>query len=47
MLTKSLKDSFFSGEGFIVRFTGPGKLIYQTRARPSVGMIRGLLQTVT
>ena len=47
VLTKSLKDSFFSGEGFIVRFTGPGRLIYQTRARPSIGMIRGLLQTVT
>lgn len=47
VLTKSLKDSFFSGEGFVVRFTGPGKLIYQTRARPSVGMIRGLFQTIT
>ena len=47
VLTKSLKDSFFSGEGFVVRFTGPGKLIYQTRARPSVGMIRGLFQAIT
>ena len=47
VLTKSLKDSFFSGEGFIVRFTGPGKLIYQTRARPSAGMIRGLFQMIT
>ena len=47
VITKSLKDSFFSGEGFIVRFTGPGNLIYQTRARPSVGMIRGLFQAIT
>lgn len=47
VLTKSLKDSFLSGEGFIVRFTGPGNLIYQTRARPSVGMIRGLFQAIT
>ena len=47
VLTKSLKDSFFSGEGFVVRFTGPGKLLYQTRARPSVGMIRGLFQAIT
>jgi uncharacterized protein (TIGR00266 family) len=47
VLTKSLKDSFLSGEGFIVRFTGPGNLIYQTRARPSVGMIRGLFQVFT
>ncbi|MSR48310.1 MAG: TIGR00266 family protein [Planctomycetes bacterium] len=44
VLTKSLKASLFSGEGFTVRFTGPGKLLYQTRARPSVGWIRGLLQ---
>jgi len=47
VLTKSLKDSFFSGEGFVVRFTGPGKVIYQTRARPSIGLIRGLFQTIT
>ena len=47
VLTKSLRDSFFSGEGFVVRFTGPGKVIYQTRARPSTGLIRGLLQTLT
>jgi uncharacterized protein (TIGR00266 family) len=47
VLTKSLKDSLFSGEGFVVRFTGPGKLIYQTRARPSIGLIRGLFQTIT
>mgnify|MGYP001168764823 CR=1 FL=1 len=47
VLTKSLKDSFFSGEGFVVRFTGPGKVIYQTRARPSMGLIRGFIQTIT
>lgn len=47
VLTKSIKDSFLSGEGFVVRFTGPGKVIYQTRARPSLGLIRGFLQTLT
>jgi len=47
MLTKSLKSSFFSGEGFTVRFNGPGRLIWQTRARPTIGWLRGLLQTVT
>lgn len=47
VLTKSLRDSFFSGEGFVVRFTGPGKVVYQTRARPSTGLIRGLVQTLT
>ncbi|MSU22147.1 MAG: TIGR00266 family protein, partial [Pedosphaera sp.] len=47
VLTRSVKDSFFSGEGFVVRFTGPGKVIYQTRARPSAGLIRGLIQSIT
>lgn len=47
VLTKSLKDSFFSGEGFVVRFTGPGKVVYQTRARPSMGLLRGFIQTIT
>jgi uncharacterized protein (TIGR00266 family) len=47
VLTRSLKDSFFSGEGFVVRFTGPGKVIYQTRSRPSAGMLRTVIQSVT
>jgi uncharacterized protein (TIGR00266 family) len=47
VLTKSVKDSFFSGEGFVVRFTGPGKVVYQTRARPSMGLIRGFIQSMT
>ncbi|MBK8094995.1 MAG: TIGR00266 family protein [Verrucomicrobiaceae bacterium] len=47
VLTKSIKDSLFSGEGFVVRFTGPGKVVYQTRARPSMGLIRGFIQSVT
>jgi uncharacterized protein (TIGR00266 family) len=33
--TDSVKDSFFSGEGLINKFTGPGKLFYQTRGKPS------------
>lgn len=43
VLTKSTKDSFLSGEGFVVRFTGPGKILYQTRTRPSTGLLRGLV----
>lgn len=43
VLTKSTKDSFLSGEGFVVRFTGPGKILYQTRTRPSIGLLRGLI----
>ena len=46
LLAASLKDSLFSGEGFVVRFTGPGRVLYQTRARPSTGMLRGLFQTL-
>ena len=47
VLTRSLKDSLFSGEGFVVRFTGPGKVIFETRARPSLGLIRGFVQSMT
>lgn len=46
VLAASLKDSLLSGEGFVVRFNGPGRVLYQTRARPSTGMLRGLFQTL-
>jgi uncharacterized protein (TIGR00266 family) len=46
VLAGSLKDSFLSGEGFVVRFTGPGRVLYQTRARPSLGLLRGLFQSL-
>ena len=46
VLSGSLRDSLLSGEGFVVRFTGPGTVLHQTRARPSLGLFRGLLQTV-
>jgi uncharacterized protein (TIGR00266 family) len=42
-LTKSIKHAYFSGEGFVMRFTGPGKILFQTRARPSTGFIRTML----
>lgn len=45
-LTGSLKHSFLSGEGLVNRFEGPGSVIYQTRGRPSSGLLRGLLQTI-
>ncbi len=32
--TESVKDAIFSGEGLVNRFTGPGKLFYQTRGKP-------------
>ena len=33
--TESMKDSLMSGEGLVNRYTGPGTLYYQTRAKPS------------
>lgn len=45
--SKRLSDSLMSGEGFINRFTGPGKLIYQTRAKPRFSFIGQLLGAVT
>jgi uncharacterized protein (TIGR00266 family) len=42
-LTKSLKHAYFSGEGFVMRFTGPGKILFQTRARQSTGFFRSML----
>lgn len=45
ILARSTKDSLFSGEGFVVRFTGPGTILYQTRARPSAGLLRTLFQS--
>jgi uncharacterized protein (TIGR00266 family) len=42
-LTKSLRHAYFSGEGFVIRFTGPGKVLYQTRSRPNGGFLRSML----
>ena len=46
-VASSLRHSFLSGEGFVNRFTGPGTIFYQTRARPSQGFLRGLFQMAT
>ena len=43
----SLRHSYFSGEGLVNRFTGPGTLLYQTRARPSSGFLRGIFNFAT
>ncbi len=43
----SIKSSYLSGEGLVNRFTGPGTLLYQTRARPSRGFLRGILNLAT
>ena len=35
--TKKLKDAYFSGEGLVNRYTGPGTLYYQTRGKTDAG----------
>ncbi len=45
--SQSLRDSLMSGEGFVNRFTGPGRLYYQTRVKPSIGFLGYLLNAVT
>lgn len=37
--TESIKDSLMSGEGLVNRYTGPGRLFYQTRGKPSSGLL--------
>jgi uncharacterized protein (TIGR00266 family) len=46
-LTGSIRHSFLTGEGLVNRFTGPGSLLYQTRARPGRGLLRGLADMAT
>ncbi len=41
--TDSVKDSIFSGEGLINKFTGPGKLYYQSRGKPSESWLARIL----
>jgi uncharacterized protein (TIGR00266 family) len=43
----TLRDSMMSGEGFLNRFTGPGRLLYQTRGKPPAGIIRTLFNAMT
>lgn len=45
--TRTLKDSFMSGEGFVNRYTGPGKLYYQTRGRPKSGILGQVFEAAT
>ena len=43
----TLRHSFLSGEGLVNRFTGPGTVLFQTRARPGRGFLRGMLNFTT
>lgn len=46
-VTNSLRHSYFTGEGLVNRYTGPGSLLYQTRGRPGRGFLRGMLDIAT
>lgn len=45
--SRSLKDSLLSGEGMVNRFTGPGRLYYQTRVKASPGLFSHVLNALT
>jgi uncharacterized protein (TIGR00266 family) len=46
-VAKSIRHSFLSGEGLVNRFSGPGTILFQTRARPGRGFLRGLADLAT
>src|SRR5687768_2172683 len=46
-VTESLRHSYLAGEGLVNRFTGPGNMLFQTRARAGRGFLRGLFDFAT
>lgn len=44
---KGLTNSFLSGEGLVNRYTGPGKVYYQTRAKTKNGMMSLVFNSLT
>jgi uncharacterized protein (TIGR00266 family) len=46
--SRDLKSTLMSGEGLINRYTGPGEVIYQTRAAPKTsGILTSVINVVT
>ena len=45
--TESVKDTLMSGEGLVNRYTGPGRLFYQTRGKPSGGFLGHVIDAAT
>jgi uncharacterized protein (TIGR00266 family) len=45
--TQSVKDTLMSGEGLVNRYTGPGRIFFQTRGKPSIGFLSMLLNAAT
>jgi uncharacterized protein (TIGR00266 family) len=42
--TQSIKDSLMSGEGLVNQYRGPGDVYFQTRGKPSGGLLTTLFQ---
>lgn len=45
--TENVKDSIMSGEGLVNRYTGPGRLFYQTRGKPSGSILGHIIDAAT
>lgn len=45
--SKGIANSLLSGEGLVNRYTGPGKVFYQTRAKAKQGVMGTIFNTVT
>ena len=45
--TESVRDSIMSGEGLINRYTGPGKVYYQTRGKAPINFLGYLFSSYT
>ena len=44
---QSLKDSLMSGEGLVNRYTGPGRVYFQTRVKPRIGFLSLIFNAMT
>jgi len=45
--SKGLTNSILSGEGLVNRYTGPGKIYYQTRAKSKPGLMSTVFNSIT
>lgn len=45
--SRGLTNSLLSGEGLVNRYTGPGKIYYQTRAKSKAGVMSTVINSLT
>lgn len=45
--SKGLTNSLLSGEGLVNRYTGPGRIYYQTRAKSKAGVMSTVINSIT